>query len=263
MIIWFFRLTQLLKYGWGDALKVSRKHNVSRLAVYSDLIKCFFRYRLRSLQYVKDDFWAMDKEERVTKGGEYKQKNTKTDDWTKDCFENRRFLNKWKDYRWELSGSRYHKRLMAYTNRYHLGEGCIVHHDVVLERNHGQNGTISIGNNVILGKHLYIDYTGNVVIEDGVKLTNGVIIESHHHDWLACQKGKEVCIPSSIRICENTLIGSRSIILDSCHYIGKNVLIGAGSVVTKDIPDNAVAAGVPAKVIKFINDNNEERNTGL
>ena len=254
MNIYLFRLSQIFKYGWSDAQKVAQKNNVSRMAVFCDIVKCFFKYRLRSMQYVKENFYSLSKEDRERKGLAFKQKNSETDLWTKECFENRKFLYKWKDYKWELSGSRYHKRLMAYTKRYHLGEGCIVHYDVVLERNHGLNGTIKIGKKVTLNKHLYIDYSGDVVIEDGVKLTNGVIIESHHRDLEAYKKGKEVNIPSSIRICENAFIGSRAIILDSCHYIGKNSRIGAGAVVTKDIPDNALAVGVPAKVIKYLDE---------
>ena len=52
---------------------------------------------------------------------------------------------------------------------------------------------------------------------------------------------------------ENTFIGAHSIILPNV-YIGKNVVVGAGSVVTKSIPDNCVVAGVPAKVIMSINE---------
>lgn len=47
---------------------------------------------------------------------------------------------------------------------------------------------------------------------------------------------------------ENSFVGANSIIMPGVH-IGKSCVIGAGSVVTKDIPDGVVAAGVPAKVI--------------
>lgn len=39
--------------------------------------------------------------------------------------------------------------------------------------------------------------------------------------------------------------------MPTCHYIGKFARIGAGAVVTKDIPDYAIAVGVPARVIRF------------
>lgn len=91
-----------------------------------------------------------------------------------------------------------------------------------------------------------------MIIEDGVKLAEGVVMESHHRDLEAYAQGKDINIPTKLRICENAYIGTRAIILDSCNYIGKNARIGAGAIVTKDIPDNAVAVGVPAKVIKIL-----------
>ena len=145
-----------------------------------------------------------------------------------------------------------HRRIEAYRKRYNIGEHCHIGHDVIFERHHYLPGTKKIGNHVLLAKHVFIDYTGDVVIEDGVKVTAGVIIESHHRDLEAYKNGKDINIPTKLLIRENAYIGSRAIILDSCNYIGKNARIGAGAVVTKDIPDNAVAVGVPAKVIKIL-----------
>jgi maltose O-acetyltransferase len=54
---------------------------------------------------------------------------------------------------------------------------------------------------------------------------------------------------SPVRIEDDTWIGGNATILPGVH-IGKNAVIGAGSVVTKDIPDNVIAAGNPCKVIK-------------
>lgn len=48
-------------------------------------------------------------------------------------------------------------------------------------------------------------------------------------------------------------IGARVIILPGCKQIGKGVIIGAGSVVTKDIPDYAIVGGNPAKIIRYRN----------
>jgi acetyltransferase-like isoleucine patch superfamily enzyme len=62
-----------------------------------------------------------------------------------------------------------------------------------------------------------------------------------------------------IRVGNNVFIGVHTIILPGVS-IGDNVVIGAGSVVNKDIPDNVVAAGVPAKIIKNIE---EYKNSSL
>ena len=114
-------------------------------------------------------------------------------------------------------------------------------------------GSIRVGKNVLLSKHVYIDYSGELEIQDNVSIANGVIIETHHRDLEAKVQGKDVNIPTSLLFCENAYIGSRAIILDSCNYIGKNARVGAGAVVTKDVPDYAVAVGVPAKVVKYLN----------
>lgn len=133
-----------------------------------------------------------------------------------------------------------------------MGEDCIVQYGVELCREHCLNGTIKIGNHVLLAKHVFIDYSGKVVIDDGVKLANGVIIESHYRDLEAYKKGLDVNVPTELHIAENAYIGSRAMILASCHYIGKNARVGAGAVVTKDVPDNVLVAGMPARIIKTL-----------
>lgn len=54
-----------------------------------------------------------------------------------------------------------------------------------------------------------------------------------------------------VRIGNNVWMGGNSVVLMGVT-IGRNAVIGAGSVVTKDIPDNAVAVGNPARVIRYI-----------
>ena len=61
-----------------------------------------------------------------------------------------------------------------------------------------------------------------------------------------------------IEVMNNVFIGSNSIILPNVR-IGSNVIIGAGSIITKDVPDNSVIAGVPAKIIGTFDDYLEKR----
>jgi acetyltransferase-like isoleucine patch superfamily enzyme len=201
-------------------------------------------------QYVKESFYAKDSATRQDIGAKHLVKGLERDLWQKDFVANRRFLNKYSNKRFSLP-TLSPKRIKAYQKRYHMGDGCFIEHDVELSRQHYLPGTIKIGRNVVLAKHTFIDYSGNVVIEDNVKMAAGVVIESHHRDLEAFQNGLDVNIPTNLLIRESAYIGLRAIILDSCSYIGINSRIGAGAVVTKDIPDNATAVGIPAKVIKI------------
>ena len=250
----FRRIKQVVKYGKKDAEIISKmpEVNLSKSFIFRDILKCYFIYNLWSNQYKKEKFWQLNDAQRKEIGTRYKQKNKDREEWLKDYFENHQFLNRWKSFKYESSAKLQHKRIEAYRKRYNIGDHCHIGHDVMLERHHYLPGTIKIGNHVTLAKHVFIDYTGDVVIEDGVKMAAGVIIESHHRDLEAYKNGKDINIPTKLLICENAYIGTNAIILDSCNYIGRNVRIGAGAVVTKDIPDNAVAVGVPAKVIKIL-----------
>ena len=107
---------------------------------------------------------------------------------------------------------------------------------------------------MLLAKNVFIDYSGHVIIKDNVRLTNGVIIETHHHGFHSDPTISRDCIsPTELTIEEGVVIGSRAIILPSCRYIGKYARIGAGAVVTKDIPDGYLAVGNRCKLIKQIN----------
>ena len=144
------------------------------------------------------------------------------------------------------------KRNKAYMKQFNTGEMLMVENDVIISRQHYLHGNIKIGKNVLLAKHVFIDYSGEVTIGDDVQLTNGVIIESHSHPFHSdCKKTRTIVEPSSITIGEGAVVGSRAIIMPTCHYIGKYARIGAGAVVTKDIPDYAIAVGVPAKVVRI------------
>lgn len=203
-------------------------------------------------QYVKERFWEKNSIERAAIGADYLEKGKKRDAWQEDFRDNRKFLVKYTNIKYEKASLRA-KRNEAYAKRFNADKDLFVEYGVNLSRQHYLDGAIKIGKNVLLAKNVFIDYSGDVLIGNNVQLTNGVVIETHHHAFHSDpQASRDIVTPTSLRIEDGAVIGTRAIILSSCHYIGKNARIGAGAVVTKDVPDDALAVGVPARVIKYL-----------
>ena len=102
-----------------------------------------------------------------------------------------------------------------------------------------------LGKNVFANHNLTIMSLGTVTIEDGVMLGPEVGIFTVNHE----PKDIRLLHTKEIRIKKNAWIGARVSILPGVT-IGENAIVGTGSIVTKDIPDNAVAVGNPARVIR-------------
>lgn len=102
-----------------------------------------------------------------------------------------------------------------------------------------------------------IDPTRLPFIEIGrnCKITKGVTILAHDYSYSVLRKPYHNMLQQSsiTRIGDNVFLGNNVIVLMGVT-IGNNVIVGAGSVVSRDIPDNCVAAGNPAKVIRSLED---------
>lgn len=114
-----------------------------------------------------------------------------------------------------------------------------------------------IGENVHLGENNHIGCINKVTIGNNLLTGRNVYITDHYHGkvefddiYLAPIK-RDLYSKGSVKVGDNVWIGDNVSIMPNTK-IGNNVVIGANAVVTKDIEDNMVVAGVPAKVIKAL-----------
>ncbi len=116
------------------------------------------------------------------------------------------------------------------------------------------NASITIGNHCNIGRNNHITACNKVIIGDGLLTGQYVIISDNAHGGLSEKEAliepykRDLTSKGEVVIGNNVWIGDKVSILAGVH-IGNNVIIAANAVVTKDVPDNCVAAGVPAKVI--------------
>lgn len=120
------------------------------------------------------------------------------------------------------------------------------------------------GFNIEVGKNFFANYNCTIIdvakvkIGDNCFIAPNVSIYTAGHPIHPITRNSQYEYGKEITIGDNCWIGGNSVICPGVH-IGNNVVIGAGSVVTKDIPDMVVAAGNPCKVIKKITDDDFNR----
>jgi carbonic anhydrase/acetyltransferase-like protein (isoleucine patch superfamily) len=127
----------------------------------------------------------------------------------------------------------------------------------------GKNCTLSIGNNCSIGNFNHIYATQKIIIEDYVLTADKVYISDNMHGYEDVNTPvnlQPVVQKSTVIIGRGTWIGENVCIM-GCT-IGKQCVIGANAVVTKNVPDYCVAAGNPVKIIKrFCFDTNSWKKT--
>ncbi|GAB3219937.1 DapH/DapD/GlmU-related protein [Algoriphagus aestuariicola] len=114
---------------------------------------------------------------------------------------------------------------------------------------------INYGKNIKIGKNVFINFDctfldlGGIILEDNVMLAPKVCLLSEAHP--ISPKERLTLTSGKIHLKKNVWIGANATILQGVT-IGENSVVAAGSVVSKDVPNNVVVGGIPAKVIKEI-----------
>ena len=111
------------------------------------------------------------------------------------------------------------------------------------------------GRNIRVGKRVFINSgccfqdQGGIELGDGCLIGHQVVIATLNHDLDPNKRGS--MIPAKVTLGKNVWVGAHATILPGVK-IGDNAVIAAGAVVNRDVPENTVVAGVPARVIRVI-----------
>lgn len=111
------------------------------------------------------------------------------------------------------------------------------------------------GKNITVGKNVFINMgckfqdQGGIFIDDDALIGHNVVLATLNHDL--SPETRSSMLPKPIHIGKNVWIGANSVVLPGVT-VGDGAVIAAGAVVTRDVPQNTVVGGVPAKFIKAI-----------
>jgi len=162
--------------------------------------------------------------------------------------------------------------VLRHPRKIRIGDGTIVDDLVVLDAKGTSNTGITIGRNVFLGRGTILSCkNGDIVLGDDVNIGfhsevfSGSTVSVGRHGLFAAytylvagghefERGDAPVIrqersSKGISVGENVWLGTGAKVLDGVR-VGRDVVVGAGAVVTEDLPDGAIAAGVPARVIR-------------
>lgn len=135
--------------------------------------------------------------------------------------------------------------------------GYLGNNSEILLGHFGYAQNIEIKKNVRIGKDAFFDGSGGIIIESGTILGPRVTVRTSNHNYdsnmLNSIPYDEKIILEKVHIGKNVWIGDHVFICPGVS-IGEGAVIGMGSVISKNIPKYAVAAGNPAKILKFRNE---------
>lgn len=108
---------------------------------------------------------------------------------------------------------------------------------------------IHVGKNVFINSGCHFQDQGGITIGDGALIGHNVVLATINHDFDPARRGNNH--PAPIVIGKHVWIGANATVTPGVA-IGDGAIVAAGAVVTNDVPQNVIAGGVPAKIIRSI-----------
>ncbi len=134
-----------------------------------------------------------------------------------------------------------------------IGNNTHIFRDTIIATGHGQSGSVTIGDRTSIQPRCQImGYKGPIRIGNNVQIAPNCALYSYNHGFAASEviARQPLYTKGGIVIEDDAWLGYGVIVLDGIR-IGRGAVVGAGSVVTRDIPDNAISSGSPACVFKI------------
>lgn len=108
-----------------------------------------------------------------------------------------------------------------------------------------ESGRLVVGKGAEVGRECVLDFSGGLSIGEGALISEGCIVYTHDHGY--DPHSAPTALPLSIG--KGAWIGARAIILPSVRRIGDNAIIGAGAVVSRDVPDDYIYVGTSGRLL--------------
>ena len=167
------------------------------------------------------------------------------------------------DFRWQLirillstlpiyTGGRVRAQILRWAG-FHIGRGVMFWGTPILIGGIHLNRKLTIGNYSRIGINCLLDLVAPIAIGDHVVLSPEVLLLTGKHQIDGAERRIGQLKPLPIDIDDGVWLGARCIVLPGVT-VGKGAIVGAGAVVTRNVPSNTLVAGVPARVIRQMDD---------
>jgi maltose O-acetyltransferase len=155
--------------------------------------------------------------------------------WVASMLPSVRYIYKLKKQFYRLSGMK-------------IGKGGLIGNGFKI-RPYGAYHLVEIGDYVFINQDVSIACKEKVVLENGSMIGPQVMIETNNHTLEFGENGKRPSDPQPVRVKEQAMVCARALILPGVE-VGKRAFVAAGAVISKSIPDDVLAGGVPARIIR-------------